>query len=86
MSDEFTQENLTIEVESRFVSEKVCAVLEKLLAERGIPSALRMDNCPEFIAMALRGLCHRCGINAAYIEPGKPRAKWVGREFPFASK
>jgi transposase InsO family protein len=31
-----------------------------------------MDNGPEFIALALRGLCHRCGINAAYIDPGKP--------------
>ena len=29
VSDEFTRESLTIEVETRFVSEKVCAVLEK---------------------------------------------------------
>ncbi len=72
MSDEFTRESLTNEVETRFVSEKVCAVLEKLMAERGMPSAFRMDNGPEFIALVLRGLCHRCGINAAYVEPGKP--------------
>ena len=33
-----------------------------------------MDNVPEFIALALRGLCHRCSIDAAYIDidPGKP--------------
>ena len=31
-----------------------------------------MDNGPEFIALVLRGLCHRRGINPAYIEPGKP--------------
>jgi putative transposase len=72
VSDEFTRVSLAIEVETRFVSEKVCAVLEKLIAEHGIPSAFRMDNGPEFIALALRGLCHRCGINAAYIDPGKP--------------
>jgi putative transposase len=72
VSDEFTRESLTIEVETSFVSEKVCAVLEKLMAEHGVPSAFRMDNGPEFIALVLRGLCHRCGINAAYIEPGKP--------------
>ena len=59
-------------METRFVSEKVCAVLEKLIALHGIPSAFRMDNGPEFIALALRGLCHRCGINAGYIDPGKP--------------
>ncbi len=31
-----------------------------------------MDNGPEFIALALRGLCWRCGIEAGYIDPGKP--------------
>ncbi len=31
-----------------------------------------MDNGPEFIALALKGLCHRHGISTAYIEPGKP--------------
>jgi putative transposase len=72
VSDEFTRESLTIEVEPRFVSKKVCAVLEKLMEKRGIPSAFRMDNGPEFIALALRGLCHRCGINTSYNEPGKP--------------
>ncbi len=72
VSDEFTRESLTIEVETRFVSEKVCAVLEKLMEKRAMPNAFRMDNDPEFIALALRGLCHRCGINTAYIEPGKP--------------
>jgi transposase InsO family protein len=31
-----------------------------------------MDNRPEFVALALRGLCHRHGVSAAYITPGKP--------------
>lgn len=31
-----------------------------------------MDNGPEFVALALKGLCCRHGVNAAYIEPGKP--------------
>jgi transposase InsO family protein len=72
VSDEFTRESLAIEVETSFVSEKVCAVLERLIAKHGMPNAFRMDNGPEFIALALRGLCHRRGINAAYIDPGKP--------------
>ena len=37
-----------------------------------MPAALRMDNGPEFVALTLRGLCHRRGIDPAYIEPGKP--------------
>ena len=61
-----------MEVETSFVSQKVCAVLEKLMAKHGIPSAFRMDNGPEFITLAFRDLCHRCGINAAYIDPSKP--------------
>ena len=42
------------------------------MIRRGVPGALRMDNGPEFIALALKGLCYRQGINAAHIEPGKP--------------
>lgn len=72
VTDEFTRESLALEAGSTFKSEKVCEVLEALIAERGCPVALRMDNGPEFVALALRGLCHRYGINAAYIQPGKP--------------
>ncbi|MES2465192.1 MAG: integrase core domain-containing protein [Armatimonadota bacterium] len=71
-TDEFTRESLALEVSRSFTSEQVCQVLERLLGERGKTSALRMDNGPEFVALALKGLCHRHGINAAYIEPGKP--------------
>ena len=38
----------------------------------GAPGALRMDNGPEFVALAVRGLCHRRRIDPAYITPGKP--------------
>jgi transposase InsO family protein len=76
---EFTRESLAIEVGGSFRSERVCAVLEQLMTGRGRPGALRMDiigasrrNGPEFVALALRGLCHRSGIDPAYIEPGKP--------------
>jgi transposase InsO family protein len=72
VSDEFTRESLAIEVGRSFRSERVCGVLETLMSQRDVPGALRMDNGPEFIALALRGLCHRSGINAAYVEPGKP--------------
>ena len=72
VSDEFTRESLAIEVGTSFVSERVCQTLESLIQKRGVPGAFRMDNGPEFIALALRGLCHRRGINPAYIDPGKP--------------
>lgn len=72
VSDEFTREVLTITVGTHFISERVVATLEKLTGQRVAPGALRMDNGPEFIALALRGFCHREGINPAYIDPGKP--------------
>jgi putative transposase len=71
VSDDFTREILTFRAKTRFVTEKVCVVLEELTAKRGIPSPSQMDNSPEFIALALRGLCHRCSISAAYDEPVK---------------
>ena len=72
VTDEFTRESLSIEVGRSFKSERVCRVLEELMMVRGVPGALRMDNGPEFVALALRGLCHGCGIGTAYIESGKP--------------
>jgi putative transposase len=72
VSDEFTRESLALEAGRSFKSERVCQVLEELFAARGKPAALRMDNGPEFVALALKGLCHRLGICGAYIEPGKP--------------
>lgn len=72
VTDEFTRQSLALEVGRSFKSESVCQVLRAVFAQCGTPAALRMDNGPEFIALALRGLCHQQQINAAYIEPGKP--------------
>ena len=43
VSDEFTRESLAIEVGTRFVSERVCEVLEALIQKRSVPGAFRMD-------------------------------------------
>jgi len=72
ISDEFPRQSMAIEVGRSFRSERVCGVLEELMIDHGVPGALRMDNGPEFIALALQGLCYRKGIDAAHIEPGKP--------------
>ncbi len=81
VTDEFTRESLAIEVGSSFRSERVCHVLEQLIARRGVPGALRMNNGPEFVALSLRGLCHRRGIDPAYIEPGKPWQNGLAESF-----
>ena len=79
ISDEFTRQSLAIVARTSFRSERVCGVLEKLCSRQGIPKMLRHPQDaadgsaqrapgPELIALALRGLCHRQGINPAYIE------------------
>lgn len=73
VTDEFTRESLAIEVGLNLPTATVCAVLEKAIARRGCaPLHLRFDNGPEFIALALRGFCHRSGMKTAYIDKGKP--------------
>jgi putative transposase len=81
VTDEFTRESLALEVGRSFCSERVCQVLEGLFVSRGKPVALRMDNGPEFVALALQGLCHRHGICAAYIQPGKPWQNGLAESF-----
>ena len=72
VTDEFTRQSLALEASRSCTSEQVCTVLERLFVGRGKPRALRMDNGPEFVALALQGLCFRQGIDPAHIEPGKP--------------
>jgi putative transposase len=50
----------------------VVATIEALVAERGTPGHLRMDNGPELVAWALRDWCRLAGTGTIYIEPGSP--------------
>ena len=52
-------------------ADAVVAVIEALVAERGAPQFLRMDNGPELIAWALRDWCRLAGTATAYIEPAR---------------
>ena len=72
IEDEYTRESLAIEVETSLTSRQVIAVLERLAAERGRPSAIRSDNGPEFIARSVKQWLAQRGIQAAFIEPGCP--------------
>ena len=53
-------------------ADAVVAVIERLVAQRGAPGHLRMDNGPELIAWALRDWCRLSGLGTIYIEPGSP--------------
>lgn len=73
VTDEWTRRSLALEVGRSLTAAKVVAVLQAAIASAGTaPAFLRMDNGPEFIALALRGFCHRSGMETAYIDRGSP--------------
>ncbi len=70
--DEFTRESLVMLVERSIDADRVVSVLERLVAERGAPEQLRMDNGPEMTADALKDWCRFSRAGTAYIDPGSP--------------
>ena len=70
--DEFTHESLAIRVSRRLNSIDVIDVLSDLFILRGVPSHIRSDNGPEFIAKAVRDWIAAVGAKTAYIMPGSP--------------
>ncbi|MFZ0377827.1 MAG: IS3 family transposase [Solirubrobacteraceae bacterium] len=70
--DEFTREALEMRVERSIDADKTVATLERLMAERGAPVHLRMDNGSELTAHALKDWCRFSKTGTAYIDPGSP--------------
>jgi hypothetical protein len=53
-------------------SRRVTRVLEQVIAERGVPAAIRCDNGPEFTSLFFMEWCKSHGITVVHIQPGKP--------------
>jgi putative transposase len=70
--DEYTREALAMLVARSIDADRTVEVLERLVAERGAPELLRMDNGTELTAHALRDWCRFSKTGTAYIEPGSP--------------
>jgi putative transposase len=70
--DEFTRESLAIRVARKLKATDVIDALADLFMLRGIPTHIRSDNGPEFVATALREWIAGVGAKTAYIEPGSP--------------
>lgn len=70
--DEGVREGLAIEVDTSLPAERVIRVLEQVVAWRGGPQAIRLDNGPELIAERFMSWCAERGIELRYIQPGKP--------------
>ncbi len=70
--DVFTREALAIEVDTSLPGGRVVRVLERLVAERGIPDEIVLDNGPELAGKALDQWAYVRGVGLRFIEPGKP--------------
>ena len=70
--DEFSRECLAIRVDRKLNSVNVIDALTDLFILRGVPTFIRSDNGPEFIAQAVRDWITAVGSKTAYIEPGSP--------------
>jgi putative transposase len=70
--DAYTRECLALEVDTSFASRRVTRVLDAIIAERGIPGAIRCDNGPEFTSRHFLAWCIERGIELVHIQPGKP--------------
>ena len=70
--DRFTRECLVIEVDTSITGHRVVAVLALLVALRGKPQSVRVDNGPEFISKALDAWAFEQGVALHFIRPGKP--------------
>ena len=70
--DAVTRECLALEVDTSFASRRVTRVLDAIIAERGRPTAIRVDNGPEFTSRHFVAWCVERGIELIHIQPGKP--------------
>lgn len=70
--DDFIREALAVEIDLNLPASRVIRTLERVAAWRGYPSKLRLDNGPEFVALALAEWAERKGIALDFIEPGRP--------------
>ena len=72
MVDDYNREALAIEVDLSLPSARVIRVLERIVAWRGYPVKIRMDNGPEFISVPLADWAYKHGTQLEPVEPGKP--------------
>jgi putative transposase len=70
--DVYTRECLALEVDTSFASRRVTPELEKIVAERGAPEAIRCDNGPEFTSRHFLAWALERQIELVHIEPGRP--------------
>jgi putative transposase len=76
--DVYTREALAIEVDTSLPGLRVVQALERIVAERGAPEEILLDNGPELTSRVLDHRAYQRGVRLRVIDPGKPvQNAWV---------
>lgn len=71
--DNFNREGLGIEVDFSLPAERVIRSLDRIIAWRGKPETIRVDNGPEYISETLRKWAEKHAVTIQHIQPGQPQ-------------
>ena len=70
--DQFTRECLCLHADTSLSGEKVAAALDKVVALRGAPESITVDNGTEFASKAMDLWAYANGVHLDFIRPGRP--------------
>lgn len=70
--DDFSRECLALEVDTSLPGLRVVRVLDRIVAVRGRPCSIVIDNGPEFAGKALDAWAYQLDVQLQFIRPGKP--------------
>jgi putative transposase len=71
--DDFSRENLVLVADTSLFGLRVTRELDRVIAERGMPTTIVSGNGTEFTSMAILQWVQKTGIDWHYIAPGKPQ-------------
>lgn len=70
--DEYTRYGLAIYTGRSITSRDVKRILQELFAQWGLPTCIKSDNGPEFVAKEIQRWLKETGVKTRYIDPGSP--------------
>ena len=70
--DDFTKECLATVPDTSITGLRVARELDQVIAARGAPVSINVDNGPEFAGRVLDEWAYRMGVCLRFIRPGKP--------------
>jgi putative transposase len=70
--DQYTRECLTLHADTALSGEKVATALDEVIASRGAPQSITVDNGTEFASKAMDVWAYTHGVHLDFIRPGRP--------------